>query len=942
MEKNSDYVPGRILALLAVIFFSLTVWSNWMILDSATIEKVSGYAVTGRVSICVLFGSKLNVTLDKPHDDDVLNGTVFLNASIQQDPQYELRNVFFYRETGIIGNSTNNTILNATHRSYLRLYDTTAVQDKNCFYEFSIEVTSNSSCNPVGSSGSSRVTINNNDVEPTWNNFMNQLSTNFSALGNASRLHDFVYVTNPVLAVSNTGLLNFSGLTINFDDTDLDTYINITRNRISIFANNDNMRCLLLHNGSRYNVTFFNLSLGNPVVMRNGIECNSSCNITRYNSTQVSFYTDALDNVVFSISELSRLEIFDETDAKGGNKSKYARDQIKFFANYTNNATGQFLNASSMYCSIRFRIGNNYSNFSAMVFNTTLHLYEFNKSYSARGSYNWSVICNDSSGVYSAKVGYDSVNISNRPPYLIGPIPDQVWPQDTSLTGLDLIKYFNDSDGDSLSFTENQNQSFTPNIDVSITYDGIVIFTPHYQWTGLNFIVFEASDSLASGYSNAVTLVVQALPQMPLIAASGGGGGGGGGGGKCKPDWYCTKWSYCTPSGKRERTCIDLNNCGLSWGKPTENESCTFIPECYNSIQDQTEDGIDCGGPCPPCFTCTDGLTNCHDKLCETAADCGGPCPACVNCSDGIRNQDEIGIDCDGKCPNKDCCKNGFEDTNLGEGGVDCGGLCNATCVIKITEEKPQVIERQRNMAVLTFSFLLVLVFLLAFFKITHPFVSKYITKLMWRMSTLQKRKKFAVKKAYNARLELLESLANIESRLLTDKTSDLTTKFFNSIRKFFKDLFHLDYEYSYEELMNELSQEQMEHTTKMILASFFKKVSELNFSGGDVSVLELESLIEEARSIIDLTTEKTAEEKSTEQKSNQIKQLLLKAEGLDKIFSLIAKAQQSLLYHGSENAKQSYLRIIDEYNKLPLIKKEKVYESIKRLYDEIKLFENE
>ena len=48
--------------------------------------------------------------------------------------------------------------------------------------------------------------------------------------------------------------------------------------------------------------------------------------------------------------------------------------------------------------------------------------------------------------------------------------------------------------------------------------------------------------------------------------------------------------------------------------------------------------------------TCSDGIQN----QSETGIDCGGPCTACVttpSCSDGIKNQNETDIDCGGVCP---------------------------------------------------------------------------------------------------------------------------------------------------------------------------------------------------------------------------------------------------------------------------------------------------
>jgi len=59
------------------------------------------------------------------------------------------------------------------------------------------------------------------------------------------------------------------------------------------------------------------------------------------------------------------------------------------------------------------------------------------------------------------------------------------------------------------------------------------------------------------------------------------------------------------------------------------------------------------GGPsygAKPKVSCFDGIQNCHDGACEEGVDCGGPCKPCPSCSDGIQNQGEEGIDCGGPC----------------------------------------------------------------------------------------------------------------------------------------------------------------------------------------------------------------------------------------------------------------------------------------------------
>jgi len=48
---------------------------------------------------------------------------------------------------------------------------------------------------------------------------------------------------------------------------------------------------------------------------------------------------------------------------------------------------------------------------------------------------------------------------------------------------------------------------------------------------------------------------------------------------------------------------------------------------------------------------CLDGITNCHSGGCELLVDCGGPCAPCATCSDGVQNQGEGGVDCGGPCP---------------------------------------------------------------------------------------------------------------------------------------------------------------------------------------------------------------------------------------------------------------------------------------------------
>ena len=98
-------------------------------------------------------------------------------------------------------------------------------------------------------------------------------------------------------------------------------------------------------------------------------------------------------------------------------------------------------------------------------------------------------------------------------------------------------------------------------------------------------------------------------------------------------------------------------------------------PTCNDGVQNGDEEGVDCGGSCPPCPTCNDGIQNGD----EEGVDCGGStCPPCPTCNDGIQNGDETGVDCGGSCPPCPTCNDGIQ--NGDEEGVDCGGSCPNDC----------------------------------------------------------------------------------------------------------------------------------------------------------------------------------------------------------------------------------------------------------------------
>jgi hypothetical protein len=97
------------------------------------------------------------------------------------------------------------------------------------------------------------------------------------------------------------------------------------------------------------------------------------------------------------------------------------------------------------------------------------------------------------------------------------------------------------------------------------------------------------------------------------------------------------------------------------------------IPEnCYDGIENNGEENVDCGGPCPLCDPCENGIWDV--LLGEQCVDCGGDCGACLPCHNCIQDGDETGVDCGGSCGIlcAELCGDGLMNGNEEE--IDCGG----------------------------------------------------------------------------------------------------------------------------------------------------------------------------------------------------------------------------------------------------------------------------
>lgn len=95
----------------------------------------------------------------------------------------------------------------------------------------------------------------------------------------------------------------------------------------------------------------------------------------------------------------------------------------------------------------------------------------------------------------------------------------------------------------------------------------------------------------------------------------------------CNENWGCTNWDpeICPLNEIQIRTCTDLNECGTEESKPTESQSCTYVPTCSDETKNQDETDVDCGGSCSPCqdgkscLADTDCMNNCVNSICGIA-----------------------------------------------------------------------------------------------------------------------------------------------------------------------------------------------------------------------------------------------------------------------------------------------------------------------------------
>ncbi|MBW2996792.1 cadherin-like domain-containing protein [Candidatus Woesearchaeota archaeon] len=273
-------INNNILLVLAIFLIIVNLY-NFML---STKDVVTGQAGTSGVAqICI--GRAPDITSPTPDSEIIVSG--LYNSSVQGN--YTSNITFLYYT---IGNSQvqfgwdddadNDTYFNST-------LDTTAIADGNCNYRITADA--EGVCGMTTTKESSLFSVNNTDVAPTWDEFKNSISTNFSLYSSWTNIAD------ARIAVTDYGIINFT--TTNLDGADLDHMFEIMLNTI-LLNTSTTYNCF---DDVEYGITFFNAT-PTLTLQRNGVTCGSECynfNNASYVGDNFSFSTTVAGEVNFTI-----------------------------------------------------------------------------------------------------------------------------------------------------------------------------------------------------------------------------------------------------------------------------------------------------------------------------------------------------------------------------------------------------------------------------------------------------------------------------------------------------------------------------------------------------------------------------------------------------------------------------------------------------------------
>ncbi len=222
-------------------------------------------------------------------------------------------------------------------------------------------------------------------------------------------------------------------------------------------------------------------------------------------------------------SENSSLAIWDETDTSMpyGDQIIYADNPVILYANYTNQSLS--INGTDIYCNVTFNDTAAEDN-TTMLFNDSILLYQFNRTFDSKGTYTFNVSCNDTVTGYDGLNASDIINITNTAPVVSkdaqNKLPALTCSED-SVCSYNFSQNVTDADDtDVLNYTSNaQDLGFTVfSMDKNT---GFVNFTAQTDsQTGTYDVTLIATDNDGSSDSASKQFIVNAANDVPAVSTS--------------------------------------------------------------------------------------------------------------------------------------------------------------------------------------------------------------------------------------------------------------------------------------------------------------------------------------------------------------------------------------------------------------------------------------
>jgi len=158
--------------------------------------------------------------------------------------------------------------------------------------------------------------------------------------------------------------------------------------------------------------------------------------------------------------------------------------------------------------------------------------------------------------------------------------------------------------------------------------------------------------------------------------------------------------------------------------------------------------------------------------------------------------------------------------------------------------------------------------------------------------------------------------------KLLGKEDVQMIMRLFSELmRTYFKSLFNLGYEFTYEEILNEIETRKINNVLRKILSDFFYNTLELEFSGKTLEEENLKEIMDEFKKILSYTSPK--QDAEVENK-------------LEYVSKRIRESREMIEQGNLNDAYFEYLGVLDEYNKLGIKEREEVELSLSVLYDKL------